>query len=95
MKITGVDVVTVGVPYGFECSADCSPPCTYTWNLDGQIVHGSGLDFVLHDLTPPQDLNCVAKNPTTGKTVSVDKIVNVAGTVVCGRCLLTKLSLFV
>ena len=86
MKITGVDVITVGVPSSFECSADCSPPCTYTWNLDGQIVHGSGLDFTLNGYAPSEVFNCVAKNPATGKTASVNKTVNVSGTVVCGRC---------
>ena len=78
-------MITDGVPYGFECSADCSPPCTYTWNVEGQIVHGSGIDLTFHGLAP-QVLNCVAKNPATGKAASVNKTVTVSGTLVCGGC---------
>ncbi|KAG5276925.1 hypothetical protein AALO_G00111440 [Alosa alosa] len=76
-QISGTDEMKIGVSYSFECSAECYPPCTYTWNVDGQTVHGSGIDFSVPGYTPPQVLNCVAKNPATGETADVKKTVQV------------------
>ncbi|XP_062406678.1 hemicentin-1-like [Sardina pilchardus] len=78
VEIDGVDVVTVGVLYTFECLANCSPPCTYTWNVAGKTVQGNKLDFSLHGLSPPQALTCEAKNPMTGKMASFTKTLQVA-----------------
>ncbi|XP_062373672.1 carcinoembryonic antigen-related cell adhesion molecule 20-like isoform X2 [Sardina pilchardus] len=77
LHILGPDVVTEGIKSTFECSAKCSPNCTYSWTVDGEIIHGSGLYMTILDLKS-QVLNCVAQNPATGVSASINKTVQVA-----------------
>ncbi|XP_029617176.1 hemicentin-1 [Salmo trutta] len=77
VKISGVNTVTVEVPYGFQCSANCFPACTFTWTRGGLTTQGPELNLQLKEQVPPQVLICMAINPTTGKSVTVSKTVNV------------------
>ncbi|KAM8739921.1 cell adhesion molecule CEACAM5-like [Acanthopagrus schlegelii] len=75
--ISGVDVVTVGIPYGFECYADCYPTCQYTWTRGNVTTQGPELDLQLLHIMPPQTLTCTVVNPASGKSVSVHKTLQV------------------
>nr|XP_046153146.1 hemicentin-1-like [Oncorhynchus gorbuscha] len=77
VEISGVNTVTVEVPYGFQCSANCFPTCTFTWTRGGLTTQGPELNLQLKEQVAPQVLNCMATNPTTGKSVTVSKTVNV------------------
>lgn len=74
-----MNTVTVEVPYGFQCSANCFPTCTFTWTRGGLTTQGPELNLQLKEQVPPQVLICMAINPTTGKSVTVSKTVNVTG----------------
>lgn len=80
MGISGVDVVTVGIPYGFECYADCYPTCQYTWTRGNVTTQGPELDLQLLHIMPPQTLTCTVVNPASGKSASVHKTLRVTGT---------------
>lgn len=80
MGISGVDVVTVGIPYGFLCYADCYPTCQYTWTRGNVTTQGPELDLQLLQIMPPQTLTCTVVNPASGKSVSVHKTLQVTGT---------------
>ncbi|KAG9331235.1 hypothetical protein JZ751_019710, partial [Albula glossodonta] len=66
-----------GIPYGFVCSAQCSPTCNYTWTMDRQTVHGKELDLLLKGLVKNKILTCEAKNPATGKTEKISRTLSV------------------
>uniref|UniRef100_A0A671YKY8 Carcinoembryonic antigen-related cell adhesion molecule 5-like n=1 Tax=Sparus aurata TaxID=8175 RepID=A0A671YKY8_SPAAU len=75
--ISGVDVVTVGIPYGFLCYADCYPTCQYTWTRGNVTIQGPELDLQLLQIMPPQTLTCTVVNPASGNSVSVHKTLQV------------------
>lgn len=81
LEIKGADVVTIGIPYGFWCSAKCHPSCLYTFTYNGQTSYESELDIIFKRIVSSEVLTCEARNPTTGKTVSISKTLQVAGTV--------------
>ncbi|KAK2858801.1 hypothetical protein Q5P01_003421 [Channa striata] len=73
VEITGVDVVTVGIPYGFECLAKCQPACQFTWTRGNVSSQGQQVNLQLQHLVPTQILTCTVVNPATGSSVSVQK----------------------
>ncbi|KAF7667559.1 hypothetical protein LDENG_00057230 [Lucifuga dentata] len=75
--IHGVDVVTVGIPYGFRCSALCSPQCRFKWTRGNEFSYGSELSLKLGKIEPTQVLTCMAVNPATGVSASVQKSLQV------------------
>lgn len=81
VEIAGKDVLTIGILYNFVCYADCYPTCTYTWNVNGKILQGEVIEFTFPGPSGPEVLNCVAKNPASGKTATVNKTVQASGTV--------------
>ncbi|KAG8005821.1 Mitogen-activated protein kinase 12, partial [Nibea albiflora] len=79
VEIHGVNVVTVGIPYGFQCSASCNPGCLYTWTRGNDTFQGPELSLELQHIMPTQVLTCTAVNPVTGISVTVDKTLRVTG----------------
>lgn len=79
VMINGVDAVTVGIPYGFQCSAICYPSCQYTWTWDNVTSQGSELNLLLQQVLPAQILTCTAVNPLTRKSFTVQKTLQVTG----------------
>ncbi|XP_046879159.1 hemicentin-1-like isoform X2 [Hypomesus transpacificus] len=77
VEITGVSIVTVGIPYAFQCSATCSPACTFSWTRGNQTAQGPELRLELQVRVQPQVLICVALNPATGESVTVKKTLQV------------------
>ncbi|KAF3704952.1 Carcinoembryonic antigen-related cell adhesion molecule 20 Precursor [Channa argus] len=73
VEITGVDVVTVGILYGFECLAECNPACQFTWTRGNETSKGQQMNLQLQHLMPTQILTCTAVNPATGRLVTVQK----------------------
>ncbi|XP_023671066.2 cell adhesion molecule CEACAM1-like [Paramormyrops kingsleyae] len=71
--ISGPGVVTVGIPYGFSCTADCYPSCSYTWKSDGKTVQGAELDILLKQLVGSEVLTCEAKNTVSGQSATVTR----------------------
>lgn len=63
-------------------------PLAYTWNVDELMMQRSATDFSIPGYTAPQKLNCEAKYPASGETVSVSKTVQVEGRVLCDARLL-------
>ncbi|KAJ8289838.1 hypothetical protein GJAV_G00005910 [Gymnothorax javanicus] len=40
-SINGPDTVIAGEETSYTCSADCTPPCHYTWTVDGDTLKAS------------------------------------------------------
>lgn len=79
VEIRGVGVVTVGIPYGFECTAYCYPGCQYTWTRGNLTSQGPELTLQLLHRVPTQTLTCTVVNPTTGISATVHKTLQVTG----------------
>jgi len=80
MSISGVNIMTVGVPYAFRCAALCSPACTYSWTTGGHNTTGAELSLQLKTLTSPHDVvTCQARNPASGRTATLSKTLAVTG----------------
>ncbi|KAM3587539.1 uncharacterized protein V6R79_008634 [Siganus canaliculatus] len=75
--ISGVDIVTVGITYGFQCSANCYPGCSYNWTRDNVTTQGPELSLQLLHIFPSVTLTCTAVNPATGNSVTVQKVLQV------------------
>ncbi|XP_055367919.1 hemicentin-1-like [Betta splendens] len=73
VEITGVDVVTVGIPYGFECWANCYPGCRFTWTRGNVTSEGQELNLQLRRLEPTVTVTCTALNPESGRSLTVQK----------------------
>ncbi|XP_047431461.1 carcinoembryonic antigen-related cell adhesion molecule 5-like [Mugil cephalus] len=78
LVIDGVSVVTVGIPYGFNCFAECDPSCRFTWTRGNVTSEGSQLSLTLLHVEPTQTLTCTAVNPATGRSASAEKTLQVA-----------------
>lgn len=79
VAITGADIVTVGILYGFECSAYCYPACQYTWSRGNVTSHGPELSLQLLQWVPTQTLTCTVVNPASNQSVTVQKTLQVTG----------------
>lgn len=79
VEITGVDVITVGIPYGFECWANCYPGCRFTWTRGNVTSEGPELNLQLRRLEPTVAIACTAVNPASGSSVTVQKRLQVTG----------------
>ncbi|KAL3048081.1 hypothetical protein OYC64_006790 [Pagothenia borchgrevinki] len=77
VQIVGVNVVTVGIPYGFQCIADCYPDCKYTWTRGNVTSQGPELSFQLLHVVPTQILSCTVSNSETGDSSTVQKTLQV------------------
>ncbi|KAA8579990.1 hypothetical protein FQN60_005525, partial [Etheostoma spectabile] len=77
LEIDGVDVVTVGIPYGFQCTAECYPDCRYSWTRGNKSTQGPELSLQLLQIVPTQSLTCTVVNPETGRSASVQKTLQV------------------
>ncbi|CAB1345915.1 unnamed protein product [Coregonus sp. 'balchen'] len=66
LNIVGADFVTVGVLYGFECAAQCSPSCSYNMSINGQIEQGNELFFTARQWEESLNLTCTARNDDSG-----------------------------
>ncbi|XP_035802261.1 hemicentin-1-like [Amphiprion ocellaris] len=77
VQISGVDIVTVGILYGFQCSANCYPDCQFTWTENNVTSEGSELSLKLLQVEPMLVLTCKAVNSATGESVSVQKTLQV------------------
>eukprot|EP00064_Thunnus_orientalis_P012022 superscaffoldBa00001797_g12055 len=75
--INGVDMVTVGISSGFQCSATCYPSYQYTWTRGNVTSQGSELNLLIQQQVPTQILTCTAVNPATKKSVTVQKTLRV------------------
>ncbi|KAL7371074.1 hypothetical protein ABVT39_018129 [Epinephelus coioides] len=77
VEISGVDVVTVGIPYGFKCTANCYPGCKYSWSRGNVTSQGPELSLQLLHIMPTQTLTCTVINPTTGRSATGHKTLQV------------------
>ncbi|XP_030575931.1 peroxidasin homolog [Archocentrus centrarchus] len=76
--IGGVDVVTLGILYGFQCSASCYPACNFTWTWGNVTSQGPELSLKLTQLQAAQNLTCTAVSLDTGRSVTAHKMLQVA-----------------
>ncbi|CDQ82833.1 unnamed protein product [Oncorhynchus mykiss] len=79
LTILGPDFVTVGVPCSFDCTAQCSPSCSYRMSIDGQIGQGNELFFTARQWEESLNLTCTARNDDSGRSSTVSKILQVLG----------------
>lgn len=77
--ITGVDTMTLGMTYEFECSASCYPACQFTWSWGKETSPGPKLSLQLEEPEQTQNLTCTALNPTTETSVAAQKTLHVIG----------------
>ncbi|KAK5848798.1 hypothetical protein PBY51_008490 [Eleginops maclovinus] len=77
VQIVGVSIVTVGIPYGFQCTAVCYPDCKYTWTRGSVTSQGPELSLQLLHVVPTQTLSCTVFNSATGKSSTVQKTLQV------------------
>ncbi|KAE8281723.1 hypothetical protein D5F01_LYC20723 [Larimichthys crocea] len=77
VQISGVDIVSVGIIYGFQCSANCYPTCQFTWIWGNVTSQGQDLSLQLEELQPAQNLTCTAVNNITGVSVTVQKTLEI------------------
>ncbi|KAG9280597.1 hypothetical protein AMEX_G3329, partial [Astyanax mexicanus] len=77
LSFFGPDAVTVGVPSSIECFAQCSPECNYTIGFDGQSLEGNELAFTLKQWVSSITVTCTAKNPSTQKSSSISKTLQI------------------
>ncbi|CDQ82832.1 unnamed protein product [Oncorhynchus mykiss] len=77
LTIVGPDFVTVGVPCSFDCTAQCSPSCSYRMSIDGQIGQGNELFFTARQWEESLNLTCTARNDDSGRSSTVSKILQV------------------
>ncbi|XP_022526907.2 uncharacterized protein LOC111192914 [Astyanax mexicanus] len=77
LSFFGPDAVTVGVPSSIECFARCSPECNYTIGFDGQSLEGNELAFTLKQWVSSITVTCTAKNPSTQKSSSISKTLQI------------------
>ncbi|XP_075932331.1 cell adhesion molecule CEACAM5-like [Anarhichas minor] len=77
LEIDGVSVVTVGIPYYFQCKALCFPGCKYSWTRGNVTTQGPVLSLQLLHTKPTETLTCTVVNPATGKSASVQKTMQV------------------
>nr|XP_040028917.1 hemicentin-2-like [Gasterosteus aculeatus aculeatus] len=75
--ITGVDTMTLGMTYEFECSASCYPACQFTWSWGEETSPGPKLILQLEEPEQTQNLTCTALNPTTETSVAAQKTLHV------------------
>lgn len=80
VEIDGVNVVTVGIPYYFECTASCFPGCKYSWTRGNVTTQGPVLSLQLLHTMPTETLTCTVVNTATGGSASVQKTLQVTGT---------------
>ena len=71
--------MTVGVPCSFDCTAQCSPSCSYRMSIDGQIGQGNELFFTARQWEESLNLTCTARNDDSGRSSTVSKILQVLG----------------
>ncbi|XP_069041632.1 hemicentin-1 [Lepisosteus oculatus] len=77
--ITGPDTVTAGRDAELVCSADCHPPCSYTWFFNGvQVANGSVVTMRPVTYTDNGVLACEASSSGTGLSVRVFRVITVA-----------------
>lgn len=79
VAISGVNIVTAGKLYNFQCSASCYPTCQLTWTWGNATSQGPELSLQLGEQQPTQILTCTAVNPTTGMSVTAQKTLQVTG----------------
>ncbi|KAM8909216.1 cell adhesion molecule CEACAM5-like isoform 2-T2 [Spinachia spinachia] len=77
VEIDGVNVVTVGIPYYFECRANCAPGCKYSWTRGNVSTQGPLLSLQLLDTMPTETVTCTVVNTETGASASVQKTLQV------------------
>ncbi|XP_063055945.1 carcinoembryonic antigen-related cell adhesion molecule 5-like [Engraulis encrasicolus] len=76
-SIQGPSVITAGVTADFTCSADCTPPCNYTWQAFGEEVKGQVVTLTSNGLTYSIELECTAINPLSNDSQTINKTVEV------------------
>nr|XP_015224258.1 PREDICTED: carcinoembryonic antigen-related cell adhesion molecule 5 [Lepisosteus oculatus] len=77
--IKGPDTVTAGRDAELVCSADCHPPCSYTWFFNGvQVANGSVVTMRPVTYTDNGVLACEASSSGTGLSVRVFRVITVA-----------------
>lgn len=77
--MNGVDVVTLGILYSFQCSASCYPACQFTWTWGNVTSQGPELSLQLTQLQANQNLTCTAVNPVTKTAATAQKMLQTAG----------------
>lgn len=77
--LSGVDVVTLGILYSFQCSASCYPACQFTWTWGNVTSQGPELSLQLTELQAAQNLTCTAVNPVTKTAAAAQKMLQAAG----------------
>ncbi|KAG9329918.1 hypothetical protein JZ751_028602, partial [Albula glossodonta] len=68
VKISGPKPAIQGEGNDYVCSAECIPPCTYSWFVDGDDLnmHRTKLT-VIAGQRKPFTLECTALNPESGE----------------------------
>ncbi|KAI1886256.1 hypothetical protein AGOR_G00212120 [Albula goreensis] len=77
VRIIGPETAKAKEETDFTCSADCSPPCTYIWSLEGQTAQGPVVTLTPSGATKSLVLECTALNPDTGKSLKATKMIQV------------------
>ncbi|XP_067437255.1 carcinoembryonic antigen-related cell adhesion molecule 1-like [Thunnus thynnus] len=84
VTISGPDSLEVGVTASFTCSAECTPPCSFTWTLYGKKMMGRVIDITVTRHISTESISCQAENAFTGKTAMVNEMLSVSEPHWCG-----------
>lgn len=79
MIISGPRALETGVTASYTCSAECTPPCTFTWTLYGKNMTGSEIDITVNRIVSDKSISCQAENTFTGQTATVVETLRVSG----------------
>ncbi|XP_076008642.1 kin of IRRE-like protein 2 [Genypterus blacodes] len=84
VTILGPESVEVGVTASFRCSAECIPPCSYTWSVYGKPMVGSEIEVTLSRYVSAESISCQAENTVSGKMATVNETLQVSDPLWCG-----------
>ncbi|KAI1886255.1 hypothetical protein AGOR_G00212110 [Albula goreensis] len=78
VKISGPKPAIQGEGNDYICSAECTPPCTYSWFVDGDDLnmHRTKLT-VIAGQRKPFTLECTALNPESGESFKTTETIQV------------------
>ncbi len=82
--ISGPDSLEVGITASFSCSAECTPSCSFTWNLYGKTMTGGTVDITVNRYISTEFISCQAENTFTKEMVTVNETLSVSGRLLVG-----------
>ncbi|TNN43307.1 Carcinoembryonic antigen-related cell adhesion molecule 5 [Liparis tanakae] len=70
VNITGDSAVKAGERYTYQCSAECSPNCEFSWTFQGKHSAGDRLELIASADSTSELLTCEATNTLSNVTIT-------------------------